>query len=119
MLAKKNSPKLANSVASMMFGNRLLWDAAFNIVYHSNGLLSCVQDPEIDKMIEDLIAEKDPTKIGPRFYNLAMHLNKNFYQIPLVEVGAVYAADPKKVPSWTHLSAPLSYDLYLDDLYTR
>jgi len=46
-------------------------------------------------------------------------LNKNFYQIPLVEVGAVYAADPKKVPSWAHLSAPLSYDLYLDDLYTR
>lgn len=119
MLAKENSPELANSVAAMMFGNRLLWDAAFNIVYHSNGLLSCVHDPEVDKMIEDLIAEKDPSKIGPRSYALALHLNKKWYQIPLLEVGGVYAADPKKVKSWPHLSAPLSYDLYLDDLYVR
>ena len=119
MLSQKNSPKLANSVAAMMFGNRLLWDAAFNIVYHSNGLLSCVQDPEVDKMIEDLIGEKDPNQIGPRSFALATHLNQKSYQIPLLEVGGVYAADPKKVKSWPHISAPLSYDLYLDDLYVR
>jgi len=119
MLGQKDSPKLANAVSTMMFGNRLLWDAAFHIVYHSNGLLSCVKDPEIDKMIEDLIGEKDPSRIGPRSYDLAVHLNKKFYQVPLLEVGGVYAADPKKIPSWPHLSTPLSYDLYLDDLYVR
>lgn len=119
LLAKKDSPKLANTVAAMVFGNRLLWDAAFNIVYHSNGLLSCVKDPKVDRMIDDLLAEKDPKKLGPASYNLALYLNKQFYQIPLMEVGAILAADPKKVPAWPHLSAPLAYDFYLDDLYVR
>ena len=26
---------------------------------------------------------------------------------------------PKKVTSWPHLSLPLGYDIYLDDLYRR
>jgi hypothetical protein len=103
----------------MVFGNCLLWDAAFNIVYHSGGLLSCVQDPTVDHMIDDLIAEKDPKNIGPRSYNLALHLNKQFYQIPLMEVGAILASDPKKVPAWPHISTPLAYDFFLDDLYVR
>lgn len=119
LLAKKNSPELANCVAPMSYGNRLLWDAAFNIVYHSGGLLTCVKDREIDRMVDDLIAEKDPTKIGPRSYELAMYLNKHFYQIPIAEVGAIYATDPKKVSAWPHLSTPLAYDIYLDDLYVR
>lgn len=119
LLAKKNSPKLANCVAAMVFGNRLLWDAAFNIVHHSGGLLSCVQDPTVDHMIDDLIAEKDLKNIGPRSYNLALHLNKQFYQIPLMEVGAILASDPKKVPAWPHISTPLAYDFFLDDLYVR
>lgn len=119
LLAKKDSPELANSVAAMMFGNRLLWDAAFNIVYHSDGLLSCVKEPKVDRMIEALIAEKDPNKIGPRSYELAVYLNKQFYQIPLLEVGGIYAADSQKVPAWSHLSVPLGYDLYMDDLYVR
>jgi peptide/nickel transport system substrate-binding protein len=117
LLAKKDSPRLGNTVAAMVFGNRLLWDAAFNIVYHSGGLLSCVKDPEVDRMIDDLIAEKNPKKLGQRSYDLAMYLNKKFYQIPLMEVGAILAADPKKVSGWPNLSAPLAYDFYLDDLY--
>jgi len=119
LLVAKDSPKLANSVAPMVYGNRLLWDAAFNIAYHSRGMLSCVKDPEVDRMIDELIAEKDPTKIGPRSHELAVYLNKQFYQIPIVEVGAIYAADPKKAPAWSHLSSPLAYDLYFDDLYVR
>lgn len=117
LLAKKNSPKLANSLAPMRFGNRLLWDAAFNLVYHTNGLLSCTQDPNIDKKVKDILAEKDPNKLGQKYHDLAMYLNTHWYQIPLVEVGALYAADPKKVPKWPNISAPLAYDLYFEDLY--
>ncbi len=40
-------------------------------------------------------------------------------QIPIVETGDVYAADPQVVPEWPNISTPLAYDLYLDDLYTR
>jgi peptide/nickel transport system substrate-binding protein len=119
LLAMKNSPDLGNTVASMRFGNRLLWDAAFNHVYGSSGLLSCVKDPTVDGMIKELFEEKNPDRLGPRYYELAMYLNKQFYQIPLLEVGATFAADPKKVPAWPHLSSPLSYDLYLEDLYVR
>jgi peptide/nickel transport system substrate-binding protein len=119
MHAAKNSPELANCVAVMTMGNRLLWDAAFRHIFHTDGLLSCAKDPKLDAMIEQLLAEKDPNKIAPRSYEIATYLNRQHYQIPLMEVGLIYAADPKKVPAWPHLSTPLAYDLYLDDLFMR
>lgn len=119
LLGKKDSPKLANCVAPMRFGNRLLWDAAFNLVYHSNGLLSTAKDPKIDELVTDLLAERDVNKLGGKAHNIAVYLNENWYQIPLMEVGSLYASNPKKVPSWPNISAPLAYDLYFEDLYKK
>ena len=119
LLAKENSPDLKNCVAIMRFGNRVLWEAAFEIAYSSKGMLTQVHDATVDKMINGLLSEIDPNKIGPDSYNLAVYLNKHFWQIPLGECGAIYMANPKKVPAWPNLSAPLAFDLYLEDLYAR
>jgi ABC-type transport system substrate-binding protein len=119
MISKPNSPSLRNSVAPMRYGNRVLWDAAFHIAYYSKGLLTGTHDPAVDKRVDAILAEKDEKKLEQMCYDLALFLNKHFYQIPIGECGAIYVANPKKVTSWPHLSSPLSYDLYLEDLYRR
>jgi ABC-type transport system substrate-binding protein len=118
-LAEKDSPTLANSVGVMRLGNRLLWDGAANILQHSEGLLSMSHDPHLDKLIEALRTEADPNLIGKRQRDMALYLQEKHYQIGIVEVGDLYAANPDKVPEWPHISAPLAYELYLDDLYIR
>ena len=112
-------PRLDNSVGVMRFGNRLDWTGSYEIINHSEGLISISAYPELDALIEALTVATDPEVIGQRMYDVAKYLRDHYSQIGLMEVSTMLAADPEKVPEWPNVSIPLAYDLYYDDIYTR
>jgi peptide/nickel transport system substrate-binding protein len=112
-------PNLRNSIGVMRLPNRSLWDGGFDVLYHSKGLITMAHDPKLDALIAALASEKDPDKVGQRQYEVALYMREHFIGIPIIEVGNILAADPKKVPSWPHVSLPFSQDFYLDDLLYR
>jgi ABC-type transport system substrate-binding protein len=112
-------PNLRNSIGVMRLPNRSLWDGAFDVLYQSKGLITMAQDPKLDALIAALASEKDPSKVGQRQYEVALYMREHFIGIPIIEVGNILAADPKKVPYWPHVSLPFSQDFYLDDLLYR
>jgi len=116
---KGEEPNLKNSIGVKAFTNRLLWDGAYNILYHTGGFLIMVRDPKMDALIESLAAEFDPNKIGQKSYDVAMYLQEQHYTIPLLEIGAIVGCDPKKVPEWKYIALPYAHDYAFDELYTR
>jgi len=115
----KKEPNLKNSIGVKVLPNRLLWDGAFRILYHSKGHISMARDPKLDALIDAAASEKDPGIKGQKTYEVALYMREHHYQLPIIEAGNIVACDPKKVPAWPHIGLPYSYDYYFDDIYTR
>ena len=112
-------PRLDSTVAVMRYGNRLDWTGSFEVINHSEGLVSVSAYPELDALIESLTVATDAEVIGQRMYDVAEYLRNHYTQIGLMEVSTVFAVDPEIVPEWPNIAIPLAYDLYYDDIYTR
>jgi len=115
----KKEPNLRNSVGVMRLPNRSLWDGAYSLLFHSKGRLSMAHDPKLDAIIDDLVSEHDPDKVGKKQYDVALYMREHYVQIPILEVANLLAANPAKVPTWPNVSLPFAQDFYLDDIYTR
>ena len=115
----KEDPDLDNCFTTVGMPDRLMWDGAFKFLFLSGSMFTTAHDPNLDALIDALASEYNPDMVGQRQYDIGMYLREHHLQVPILEVGIVLAANPENVPQWPHVSAPLSQDFWLDDVYTR
>lgn len=104
-----------NSASVMSVSNTPLWLNLYQL-FGAEGLLSSVRDDQFEAKVSELAETIPPEEFGEVQREAAEYLRDNYYVVPLVEAGAVYAANPSKVSSWELGKA--SFDVGLKGLYT-
>lgn len=106
---------LPNTVNAMAVSNRPFWHAPFRISYHSKGLVTTTKVPELDALIEAAEREVEAAKVGELQFKVAQFVRENHLYVPILETGALYAANPTKVSRWS--LGTLVYELNLEELF--
>lgn len=116
---KMSKKELFNSVSGMRNPNSPFPIGLYRVAMHSKGFLTSFNIPELDRLIETAENEPDIAKFGKLQWEVAKYVRANHLYGGSWEVGAPYAANPKKVPRWGLGNNRTNFDIDLEEVFTR
>ena len=88
------------ALSPQFVGGRANAIPVINYIGHSSTKAHVAAIPELDKQIDDALAELDPDKQAKKAHALMQKMYDLYINVPLILVSGTYGVNPETIPDW-------------------